>query len=104
MLEIYGERSLVAVEFKKTRRNIRILSGPEKPKRVHTAFTRCDFDDVRSQLRQDRRSIRSGEHVIKTDDAHAIQRTVAPSCILVGPLPFLPRETGDVRGGIPTIQ
>src|SRR5262245_53922433 len=77
MLEIYGEGSLVAVEFKKTRRNVGIFSGAKKPKRVHTALTRFDFDDVRSQLRQDRRSIRSGEHVIKTDDAHAIQRTLA---------------------------
>src|SRR5262247_790189 len=104
MLEIYGEGSLVAVEFKKTRRNVGIFSGAEKPKRVHTALTRFDFDNVRSQLRQDRRSIRSGEHVIKTDDAHAIQRTVATSRILVGPLPSLPRDGGDVRGRIPAVE
>src|SRR5215475_1145936 len=104
MLEIYGEGSLVAVEFKKTRRNVGIFSGAEKPKRVHTALTRFDFDNVRSQLRQDRRSIRSGEHVIKTYDAHAILRTVATSRILVGPLSSLPRDGGDVREGIPAVE
>src|SRR5215475_2623479 len=77
MLQIYSEGSLVPVEFKKTRRNVGVFSRAEKPKRVHTAFARFDFDDIRSQLREDRRSIGSGEHVIKTDDAHAIQRAVA---------------------------
>ena len=46
MLQIDRERALIAVEFEKARRKIRILAGAEEAKRVHAAFARFDFDDV----------------------------------------------------------
>src|SRR4030095_3794034 len=68
-------------EFEKARRNIGVFSRAEETKRVHTAFARFDFDDVRAQFRQDGRAKGPGEHVIKAHDAHAVQRTVAASAL-----------------------
>src|SRR5262245_64030675 len=44
MLEIYGEGSLVAVEFKKTRRNVGIFYGAKKQKRLVSAISRLGLD------------------------------------------------------------
>src|SRR4029077_9731536 len=105
VLQIYRERTFVAVEFEKARRKIRILAGAEKAKRVHTAFAGFDFDNVGAELSQDRGAVRSGEHVIKTHDAHAVQRTVAgshiqsivslPLCVISTPSAIL--RTGSGR-------
>src|SRR5712692_6976672 len=38
VLQIYRERTFVAVEFEEARRKIRVLAGAEKAKWIHTAF------------------------------------------------------------------